>query len=87
MLKQTNLAQIITVENPKLGPDNNSTAISIYIYIYKGYVQPMWCQNGHFILYFTVETGKNVVSKDVPSHFPSFIGIFGQIGPLKAAIS
>ena len=32
--KKTNLDQIITFKNPKLGPDNNSTAC-IYIYIYR----------------------------------------------------
>ena len=26
----------------------------IYIYIHIGAVQPMWCQNGHCIPYFTV---------------------------------
>ena len=33
VFKKTNLAQIITLETPKLGPDNNFTAY-IYIYVY-----------------------------------------------------
>ena len=44
--KQTNLAQIITVENPKLGPDNNSTAY-IYIYMCVCCGVTIWAKFGH----------------------------------------
>ena len=42
VFRKTNLAQIITLENPKLGPDNNSTA-HIYIYmLWSYYLGQVW---------------------------------------------